>query len=398
MTRQRILFVDDDANILAGLRNFLRKDRHRWDMEIATSGESALSAFAAGAFDIIVCDMRMPGMDGATLLERVKKDYPETTRIVLSGQAERDGIVRAIPVTHQFLSKPCDGEVLRGVLERTCGLRALLVSDTIRKIIGRVHRLPSVPGIYWELMNAASRSNVATAEIAAIVEREPAMTAKILQLVNSAYFGLAQHVTSIQQAVNYLGIDLLKGLTLTTHVFESQNDVRVAGLSLADLQKHSLLTALLTRRFASSPKLREEAFTAAIVHDIGRVVLALGFPDRFSELTHPRDSSQPAHLLERELFGATHAEVGAYLLGIWGLPFSIVEAVAFHHEPGLASGGDLELLAIVHAAEMLSNLGGGDPAAAAPDVAFFEAAGLGARLPVWEALARKFFDGLAGQG
>jgi len=398
MTSQRILFVDDDANIVAGLRNFLRKDRHRWDMVFATSAEAALAEFASSAFDIIVCDMRMPGMDGATLLGRIKDDYPETTRIVLSGQADREGIVRALPVTHQFLSKPCEGDVLRGVLERTCRLRALLVNDTVKKIIGRVHRLPSVPGIYWELVNAASLPDVGAADIAAIVEREPAMTAKVLQLVNSAYFGLAQPITSIRQAVTYLGTDLVKGLALTAHVFESPAGAPVRGLCLASLQKHSLVTAQLARLFASSAKQREEAFTAGVVHDIGEVVLALGYPDRMPAPTDGEEPGAAPWSLERERFGATHAEVGAYLLGIWGLPFAIVEAVAFHHEPAGAAVGDVELLAIVHVADALARREASGRTDLGPDVAFLGAAGLSARLPEWEARAREHFVATATQG
>jgi HD-like signal output (HDOD) protein len=398
VTRQRILFVDDDANILEGLRNFLRKDRLRWDMVFAASGASALAECASGAFDVIVCDMRMPVMDGATLLQQVKRDYPETTRIVLSGQAEHEGTLRALAIAHQFLSKPCDGDVLRGVIERTCALRALLVNDTVKQIIGRVHRLPSEPGIYWELMKAASRPNVSTKEVAAIVEREPAMTAKVLQLVNSAYFGLARRVTSIQDAITYLGLDLVKALTLTAQVFKSPDGAAIRGLSLTALQKHSLLTARLAGAFASSPKQREEAFTAAMVHEIGQVVLALGFPDRFPEVAQTRrDPQPPQYLIERELFEVTHAEVGAYLLGSWGLPFTIVEAVAFHHEPGLASTGDSELLTVVHVAAALAHRHAKDPVDAQPDMAFLESVGLAARLPEWEAIARKQFDALAEQ-
>jgi putative nucleotidyltransferase with HDIG domain len=202
---------------------------------------------------------------------------------------------------------------------------------------------------------------------------------------------------SILQAVNYLGIDVVKGLTLTTQVFESQNQAHVGGISLANLQKHSLLTAALAQRFASTPTLREEAFTAGIVHDIGKVVLALGFPDRVQELTRSPDNERPAHLVEKEQFGATHAEVGAYLLGTWGLPLTIVEAVAFHHEPGRAVGANPELLAVLHVAEALARLGCADPDATPPDVAFLDAVGLATCLPAWEALAREHFDTMAGR-
>jgi HD-like signal output (HDOD) protein len=370
MSRPRIIFVDDDPNLLAGLRDRLRKDRHRWDMVFVTSGASALAEFAAGVFDIVVADMRMPGMDGATLLERIKNDYPETTRLVLSGQAEQEGIVRALPFTHQFLSKPCEGEVIRHVLERTCGLRAMVLNAAVKKIIGRVDRLPSVPAIYWELVDAVSNSEVGTAQLAAIVERDPSMTAKVLQLVNSAYFGLAQHLSSIQQALMYLGVEMVKGLTLTAHVFDNPEGAPMRGLSLAGLQKHSLVTAQLARRFASDAKLRDHAYTAALVHDVGEVVLALGDPFRFEEVSRTRDEPPtPRHLLEREIFGTTHAEVGAYLLGTWGLPITIVEAVAYHHEPGATAVAEPELLAIVHVADALAHRQMSDPRVGiSPDV------------------------------
>jgi HD-like signal output (HDOD) protein len=391
MRRQRILFVDDDPNVLDGLRNLLRKERHRWDMVFAESGETAIAAFASGPFDAIVCDMRMPGMDGAELLERVKSAFPDTTRIVLSGQADRDGIVRALPVTHQFLSKPCDADVLRGVLERVCGLQSLLVSDSMRKIIGRVQRLPSAPGTYWELVRAAEGKDVGTAELVAIVERDPAMTAKLLQLVNSSYFGLAQRVTSIAVAIAYIGIDLLKALTLSTHVFKTLGGP--CRQHLTALQNRSLMTARLAHRFASDARLRDEAFSTAIVHDVGEVVLAFAFPERFLEAIRvSAERHLPPHATERELFGASHAEVGAYLLGIWGLPISMIEAVAFHHEPRQAPVGNPHLLAIVHAADALARRVLGDPNGGSPDMDFLQQVGLADRMTEWANISRDLFD------
>ena len=392
MNRQRILFVDDDPSAIDGLRDFFRKDQHRWELVFAASGESALAEFAAGPFDVIVCDMRIPDMDGVTLLQRVKNKYPETTRIALSTQADQHGVARALPVTHQFLSKPCDNDVLRTVLQRTCGLRALLVNDRIRKIIGGVDRLPSHPALYWELVCVISSGDATASEIAAIVECDPAMTAKILQIVNSAYFGLAQRVTSIVQAITYLGSDLIKGLTFGMQVFKAFDGMPTPGFSLTQLQQHSLMTARLARRLAPTPRLRDEAFTAAMVHDIGEVVLAVGCRERLSELIRARETQQaPSYVIERQLFGLTHAEVGAYLLGIWGLPFTMIEAVAFHHEPGVTVG-DPELLGLVHVADALvPRIDGGPPVR--PDVAFLEAAGLASRLPYWRAVARDHLEG-----
>lgn len=387
MSSPRILFVDDEPNVLSGLRNSLRKDRHRWDLVFAESGEAALEAFTTGAVDIIVCDMRMPGMDGAEVLRRVKADYPETTRIVLSGQADREGMERALPVTHQFLCKPCETVALRAVLERTCALREAIASDAMRRIVGRVSRLPSEPTIYWDLVSAVSRS-AGTAEISRIVERDPAMTAKVLQIVNSAYFGIARPLTSVAEAVTYLGIELVKGLTLTAHVFKTLERVAGRDLSTAAVQSHALMTAKLAERFAGTPALREEAFAAAMLCDIGELIFVVECAQQFVDVAQASASDgRPRHVVERERLGVTHAEVGGYLLGLWGLPFPIVEAVTFHHEPARALGSAQELVGIVHVAAELTAVARGERAAGL-DLGFLEAAGFTPRLPAWLALAR----------
>ncbi|HTQ06246.1 MAG TPA: HDOD domain-containing protein, partial [Polyangiaceae bacterium] len=211
---KRILFVDDDASVLDALKNILRKRRNEWDMVFVVGGLAALAELEKGPFDVVVTDMRMPGMDGAALLTRVRDVYPGSARIVLSGQADRDAIVRALPVTHQFLNKPCDAATLRGVVERTCSLQTLLQNEATRSVIGKLNHLPSPPATYLRLTEAMANPNVSSKAIGAIVEEDPAMSVKVLQLVNSAYFGLAHRVASVTQAVSYLGLGVLKALAL----------------------------------------------------------------------------------------------------------------------------------------------------------------------------------------
>jgi CheY-like chemotaxis protein len=212
-------------------------------MVFSTSGQEALKELARAPFDVIISDIEMPGMGGASLLQTVKQDYPRVARIVLSAQTEREVVVRVLPVAHQFLSKPCDPELLRTVIERTCNLQTLLHEDAIREVVGKVDTLPSLPRSYVELSQAANRDDMGLAQIARIIEEDPAMSAKALQLVNSAYFGLARRITSIQQAVTYLGMELLKGLALTAHVFARMKGVSVPGFSLDQLQRSSLQRA-----------------------------------------------------------------------------------------------------------------------------------------------------------
>jgi HD-like signal output (HDOD) protein len=390
MSDKRILFVDDEVQVLDGLRNLFRRQRHVWDMVFVTSGEAALAELAQAPFDVIVSDMRMPGMDGATLLRHVKSDYPGVVRIVLSGHAERAAMVRALSVAHQFLSKPCEAESLRAALERTCALRDLLANEVIRRAAGQLERLPSAPDTYWELAQALTQPDVQWQDVAAIVERDSAMAVKVLQLVNSTFFGLSRQVVSVQQAVMYLGVELLKGLALGAHVFATLPSVNVPGFSLDRFQRHAQQTAQLARKFVSDPVRIDEAFTAAMVHDIGQIVLGLGMPAEFGAVCREvAVTGQPAEVVERARLGVTHATVGAYLLGLWGLPFTIVEAVAYHHAPSLVPGGPREVLAALHVSEAFA-----EAAEKGPDVEpvidrrFLEHAGLTARFEQWLAAMR----------
>jgi HD-like signal output (HDOD) protein/ActR/RegA family two-component response regulator len=392
MSLPRILFVDDEANILDGLRNLLRKHRRVWDIVFALGGQAALAEMERAPVDVVVTDMRMPGMDGAALLKKVKADYPTVARIVLSGHADREAVLRMLPVAHQFLSKPCDGESLRIVLERTCALRAILNDEALRKIVGTLDTLPSTPGTYLELTETVAKPDAGCVELARIVERDPAMAAKTLQLVNSAYFGLGREISSIQEALVYLGIELLQGLVLTAHVFATTEAQRVDGFSLDGLQKRSLLAARLAKRLVSDPRRGDEAFTAAIIHDIGKIVMAIGMPARFAELARvARESQRPFHDVERELLGVTHAEVGAYLLGMWGLPFAIVEAVAYHHRPSCVVAGARDVLGAVHVAAALAEIATSDEhdpiAERLLDLGFVESLGWNVELSQLRAMA-----------
>jgi putative nucleotidyltransferase with HDIG domain len=389
---KRILFVDDEQQILDGLRNLLRKQRGQWEMAFALGGQAALDELSRGTFDVVVSDMRMPGIDGVALLRRVKELYPATARIILSGHAEREAVINALPVAHQFLSKPCDAEVLRSVVERAFGLQKLLQDETVRGVIGKVDRLPSIPKTYWDLNQAASLPNIGLVDLAKIVEQDAALATKVLQLVNSSYFGLAQRQTSLQQAVAYLGTELLKALALTAHVFIAADLPAVKGFSLDDLQQHSVRSARIAKRLLSDKQRASEAFTAALVHDIGKIVLAMSKPDIYAQvIVVSRETKRADHVVEKELFGVTHAEVGAYLLGLWGLPLSVVEAVAYHHHPELTEATDI--LVAVHVANALSHPQTGsvpDPTAGGRlNLEWIEASVYASELPRWRRLAEE---------
>jgi HD-like signal output (HDOD) protein len=321
---------------------------------------------------------------------------------VLSGHAEREAVMRALPVAHQYLSKPFEAEQLIGVINRTASLHAHLDDPVLRGMIAGLDRLPSVPQTYLDITRAAVQPNCTLGDITEIVERDPALVAKVLQVVNSAYFGLRRELGSIRAAVQYLGADVLRGLALGGQVFSMARIEPFEGFSLEGLQGHSLHTARLARRMVEGQKGMDDVFTAAIVHDVGQIILAAAQRDRFAEARRQaRAERRPYHEVEYEIFGASHAGVGAYLLGMWGLPFPIVEAAAYHHSPHLVLSGERRLLAAVHLADVLISTADHDPGDRAPenrlDIGFLAECGIAPQLPLWSQWAREEVQGQSGK-
>lgn len=355
---KRILFVDDEPRVLEGLQRMLRPQRKEWEMEFADSGAQALTLLEAHPFDVIVTDMRMPEMDGAALLEQVQKRFPGVVRMVLSGYFEMEMAMRAVPVAHQYLAKPCDSEKLREAIERACSFASLLTDETTRRVVGTIGSLPSLPRTCTALLGALKNPDVAIDEIGRIIEQDVGMTAKVLQLVNSAFFGLLQEITTVRAAVSHLGLDVLKQLVLSVEVFRTfQPKRRIEGFNLEALQNHSRLAAAIASRLPAKRKVSAAAVVAALLHDTGKLVLAAHVPEQFEQvLRQARRENRSLIAAEHEVTGTGHAEIGAYLLALWGLPMPIVDAVCRHHRPERAPDAEpgLDVLAITHISDGLA--------------------------------------------
>lgn len=388
---KRVLFVDDEVRVLDGLRRMLHKHRSLWEMVFVTSGQAALDELEKGPIDVLVSDMRMPQMDGATLLAAVQERYPKVVRIVLSGHTEMEAALRVVPVAHQFLSKPCSPDQLVEVIRRATGLQELLASPTLQQTIGKIGKLPAFPRTYHALVAALQNVNVGVKDVAAIVARNVGLCAKLLQLVNSAFFGLSRRVTNIETAVSLLGTNMVKNVVLSLEVF--QDGPAHDGLFSCDtLQQHCFFTGSLARSLLKDPMEGDEAFIAGVLHDLGEVVLLTGLPDLFHGIVRrSADAKVHRHRMEIEEMGVTHAEVGAYLLGLWGLPYCIVEAVARHHNPIEVEGSHIRVLAAVHVADRLAQetkLGDQVTEEPPPPIhpACVEALGGDGQLPAWREL------------
>jgi len=376
------------------LGDMLRGRRKEWDMTFVPGGEEACEVLARDEFDVLVTDMRMPGMDGAALLAHVQKAHPSIVRIVLSGHTELEAALRAIPVAHQFLTKPCEAATIHEVVSRACNLQALLEGVDLRSTLGSLEGLPPVPKIYNRLVAALADPEVDFEDVAKIVEQDPAIAAKILQLVNSSFFGASQSISSLRQATTHLGLNMIRNITLSTEVFRTFEGKQLpAGFAIEQEQQHSLLTARIARQLVPDRGDGDAAFLAGILHDIGKLVLAANLPEVYAEACRAAAARASGPLLgEVEVLGITHAEIGAYLLDLWGMPYPIVEAVANHHYPGRVEHSGFDVVGAVHVADALSREAvAGDPQAqgaqAELDLEYLEAVGVSEQLPAWRELA-----------
>ncbi|MEN8189166.1 MAG: response regulator [Thermodesulfobacteriota bacterium] len=332
--KKRILFVDDDPDILSGMKRMLRFLRKQFDMKFAGGGLEALDIMARQSYDIVISDMRMPGMDGAELLKQVKKQYPNTIRMMLTGQADDESVLRTVGVVHQFLAKPCESEDLKLTLARVSVLHDLLADEQLKSMISSVDSLPSLPATYVRLQEIISDSDCSIADVGALIEEDVAMSAKVLQLVNSAFFGLFRHIDSPSRAVSLLGLETIKGLALGVQVFSKMQ--ATSKLMPVDLLfSHCMAVGSLARKIAVAAgvekQVADDCFIAGILHDVGKLLFLVNMAEAYDEVLNRTGPETSLHEAEIQALQADHGVVGAYLIGLWGLPGQVVEAICFHH-------------------------------------------------------------------
>lgn len=358
--RKRILFVDDEPLMGDLFRLMFDSMREEWDLYFAHSGPEALSLLEKTPCEVIVSDMRMPGMNGAQLLNEVLRRHPKTARIILSGYAERETVAKCIGAVHQFLQKPSDVLSLKTTLAHVCALDVLLRDEKLKTLVSQMSALPSLPSLYFRVMEELQSPDASAERIGEIVAMDPGMTAKLLQLVNSAFFGISRKIANPTEAVQFLGVGTVRSLALTIHAFSCFDQSRLAEFSFERIWNHSLTAGVFAKKMSQlegvETNTADEAFIAGLLHDIGKLMLISNRTDEYRAVLALMQQ-KPINVNEAELmtFGATHAEVGAYLLGLWGLPIPVVEAVAMHHEPSRSVSSAFCPLTAVHVANCLEH-------------------------------------------
>jgi HD-like signal output (HDOD) protein len=334
-------------------------------------------------------------MDGEQLLNTVKERHPHMVRIVLSGEMNQSSGFKTVRSAHRYLAKPCDAEVLKSVLSQALALRRWADDHRLKELLARLESLPSLPELYAELLAEIQAPNSSFRRVGDLIARDVGMTAKILQIVNSAFFGLGRRILNPQDAVAMLGYETLKALVLSTKIFSQFDAKRVRCLDLKALWQHSMNTGLFARTISVGEKLprpaQDEAFTAGVLHDVGKLILAHNFPEIYADvIMRSRAHQRPEVELEQECFEASHAELGAYLLGLWGIGAEVVDAIACHQRPPRTSAPS-RVMAVVYAANALEHMLSGTPgdeAAAAVDPEILKQLNVTERFAAWEATCR----------
>jgi HD-like signal output (HDOD) protein len=351
---KRILFVDNEPAALEGLRLRLHGVSGKWEPGWADNGRLAIEQMQRQPYDVVVTDLRMPGMDGARLLEIVSARWPQTIRIVLSGYADPRQTVRAVPLAHQYLNKPFEPQQLEDVIDRCVQLHDLLHGPRLRAIVGRMRQLPAIPRIYSALRSLVNDEKVTATEVARVVGTDPSIAARVLQIVNSAFFRLPRRITKIEQAVSYLGFTVIRNIAMSVEIFSQWPSKPFGHLHQAKLQAHVRAVAAAARALTVKTPIADDTMLAGLLHDIGYWVLAEEFSAELgASLELAAATAIPVHEAESRVIGASHAEIGAYLLGIWGLPYPVIEAVAYHHEPQRVTQSYFDVLAALTIAQSL---------------------------------------------
>jgi HD-like signal output (HDOD) protein len=358
-------------------------------MTFAEGSKAAVEHLNKAPFDVVVTDMHMPGMDGLALLSEVKLRTPNAVRIILSGTVDREFILRSVGIAHQFLAKPCNSAELKATVQRTFALRDLLADERLAQVTAKLTSLPPLPSLYLEIQRVLSGPPGSIEDLGKIVAKDIAMSARVLQLANSAFFGASRPFTSAVEATVYLGLDIVTALVLTSQVFTPATGLQPE--TLQSLWAHSLQTGAFARAIlkleSQDPRTADQAFLAGVLHEVGLLVFSAELPEKLAQAwKYARRFGLPVAEAERRVIGASRATVGAYLMGIWGLQATVVEAIAFHQTPNaLPHDGILPITAVHVAAGFASGDAGYSVADCGRtlDMAYLERLGLADRPPLW---------------
>lgn len=386
--KQKVLFVDGESQALRELHDAFAARAQAWEPLYCTGGLSALDVLQTTRCKAVVTDLRLADMSGEQLLEQVAQQNAETHRVMLADLGDLQALLHCVGNVHQFLILPCEVERLQIVLERAMTFDLWLPNQAVRQLLGHLPKLPSPEEDYNRVVKELQSADASVAAVGELIAQDPAMTARVLQLANSAAYGMPTEDANPVEAVHELGLANIKSLLLLSHTYSNFEKIERAGFSVAELWKHSQGVArtaeIIAREAGADAEGIQQAKTAGLLHDLGKLALAVNVGNYFTQINDLAKSGNVAwSQAEQKIFGATHSEVGAWLLGVWGLPVSIVEAVALHHRPARFLNSGFCPLTAVHVANAFVHSDNLEAAQQRVDADYLKGIDVLEKLPQW---------------
>lgn len=393
MTAKHILLATADIQTAVDVSQALGAD---WTTTCVTSEAEALARLEAGSFAAFLVDFNLGSPDASELLNQSLEKCPDVTRFLFACEADLALVAAKVIGEHEILPKPIDGTTLKSRIEG--GLsdlepRQAVPAQSVEDSASQdEHSL-----VCAEVLQALESSTVTCRQVGAIIARDASLTQELVQLTRSTYLGLPGNVTNPVEAVEVLGLETVKALVMARRFLAEHAHLSSCYLSPDTIWQHSINVAQIARDLVlfetRNRALASQALAAGLLHDLGKIVLATNFDDLYGRV-HSLARKQPVALweIEKEMFGASHGEIGACLLGMWNMSSEIVDAAAFHHEPPLGEHDQLTPLAAVHIANVLEHQRRSDdgfrvlPVVSTP---FLNQLRLLQRLPVWRATFAK---------
>jgi HD-like signal output (HDOD) protein len=315
--------------------------------------EPLLEHLAQHPVDVVVAagdlaDNACPG-----LLRQVQLRHPQVLRVVAT---DRDGadVFRRVPYAHQFFERSAPPSALGKAVSQCMDVKGLLGRAELRALVSSSNALPAAPKLYAELIDLLADPRCSMLKVVSVIERDVGMSTRLMQLVSSAFFGLSTQITSLGACVGYLGLEAIRSLVLSAEISQLYPG-SVPGLSAERIHSRALATSRLARRLASNVADEGHAFIAGLLHGVGQLVLASRAPQKLTEaleLSAARGLSQAD--AEQEVLGATSAQVGAYLLALWGQPLVVVRAIAYQDLPEICDESRIGLATVIYLGKRLS--------------------------------------------
>ncbi len=386
---RRILVVQADLASCRELENILQAKQNQWDMCFVAGAMAAKDQLDRESWDIVISDLLSES--DRFLLADVRSYFPDIIRFGLVRQSRPSP--SQVSVVHQYLVRPFAVNELEVAVERSCMLRDLVHSELMIRTVGELGTLPSAPSVYMKLVRTLNEPNPSIDEISRVVESDVGISAKVLQIVNSAIFRTRQEIATVKLATSFLGLNFIKNLVLSTEILCAFENIQgLPGFSIEELQAHSLFTARIAGSLYLQNDTRDAAIIASLLHDVGKLILAWKMPERFARvLGAVQEQGRPFFQIEQELYGITHAEIGGYLLGLWGLPIPVTEAIAFHHTPGRVPHYHFDCVGAVYVANLLAHELDGSLKEGHQlwDTELLKSLDLAHKLPIWGVMAQE---------